>query len=71
MEARGVTKMDAVAGQHRADDDGRAVTPESQYLIGIADEIASGRLDIASLADMPGEDVQKRLCHSGSALDGR
>jgi len=34
---------------------------KAEYLIGIADEIASGRLDIDSLADMPGEDVQKRL----------
>ena len=48
-------------GQHRADDDGRLSRRKAEYLIGIADEIASGRLDIASLADMPGEDVQKRL----------
>ena len=34
---------------------------KAEYLIGIAEEIASGRLDIDSLADMPGEDVQKRL----------
>ena len=34
---------------------------KAEYLIGIADEIASGRLDISSLADMKGEDVQKRL----------
>ena len=34
---------------------------KAEYLIGIADEIASGRLDIESLAGLPGEDVQARL----------
>jgi DNA-3-methyladenine glycosylase II len=34
---------------------------KAEYLIGIADEIKSGRLDLASLAKMSGEDVQKRL----------
>jgi DNA-3-methyladenine glycosylase II len=34
---------------------------KAEYLIGIADEIQSGRLDLASLAEMSGEDVQKRL----------
>ena len=34
---------------------------KAEYLIGIADEIQSGRLDLASLAKMSGEDVQKRL----------
>ena len=34
---------------------------KAEYLIGIADEIVSGRLDIAALAHMPGESVQKRL----------
>ena len=34
---------------------------KAQYLIGIADEIQSGRLDLAALAKMSGEDVQKRL----------
>ena len=34
---------------------------KAEYLIGIADEIQSGRLDLASLAEMSGEDVQKQL----------
>jgi len=34
---------------------------KAEYLIGIADEILSGRLDLASLASMPGDAVQKRL----------
>jgi DNA-3-methyladenine glycosylase II len=34
---------------------------KAEYLIGIADEIQSGRLDLASLAEMNGGDVQKRL----------
>ena len=34
---------------------------KAEYLIGIADEIQSGRLDLAVLAKMSGKDVQKRL----------
>ena len=34
---------------------------KAEYLIGIADEIQSGRLDLASLAEMSGQNVQKRL----------
>jgi DNA-3-methyladenine glycosylase II len=34
---------------------------KAEYLIGIADEIQSGRLDLAALAEMSGQDVQKRL----------
>ena len=34
---------------------------KAEYLIGIADEIISGRLDIAALAEMSGPEVQKRL----------
>jgi DNA-3-methyladenine glycosylase II len=34
---------------------------KAEYLIGIADEIQSGRLDLVALAKMSGEDVQKRL----------
>ena len=34
---------------------------KAEYLIGIADEIQSGRLDLAALAEMSSEDVQKRL----------
>ena len=34
---------------------------KAEYLIGIADEIQSGRLDLPSLAEMSGGDVQKRL----------
>jgi len=34
---------------------------KAEYLIGIANEIVSGRLDLASLATMPGEAVQQRL----------
>ena len=34
---------------------------KAEYLIGIADEIQSGRLDLAALAVMSGEDVKKRL----------
>ena len=34
---------------------------KAEYLIGIADEIQSGRLDLAALTEMSGEDVQKRL----------
>ncbi|MET1095687.1 MAG: DNA-3-methyladenine glycosylase 2 family protein [SAR116 cluster bacterium] len=62
MEARGVTGMDAVAGAGiEAMMAAGLSRRKAEYLIGIADEIASGRLDIDSLADMPGEDVQKRL----------
>ena len=34
---------------------------KAEYLIGIADEIQSGRLDLAALAEMSSKDVQKRL----------
>ena len=34
---------------------------KAEYMIGIADEIISGRLDIAALAEMSGPEVQKRL----------
>ncbi len=34
---------------------------KAEYLIGIADEIESGRLDLASLKSMGGDEVQKRL----------
>ena len=34
---------------------------KAEYLIGIADEIVSGRLDLAELAEMAGPDVQARL----------
>lgn len=34
---------------------------KAEYLIGIADEIVSGRLNIAQLATIPGEEVQARL----------
>ena len=34
---------------------------KAEYLIGIADEVQSGRLDLAALVKMSGEDVQKRL----------
>ena len=62
MEARGVTGMDAVAGAGIEEMMEAGLSRrKAEYLIGIADEIASGRLDIGSLADMKGEDVQKRL----------
>ena len=34
---------------------------KAEYLIGIADEIQSGRLDLAALAEMSSQNVQKRL----------
>lgn len=34
---------------------------KAEYLIGIADEIISGRLDLAALAQLPGPDIQARL----------
>ena len=34
---------------------------KAEYLIGIADEIQSGQLDLVALAKMSGEDIQKRL----------
>jgi len=34
---------------------------KAEYLIGIADEITSGRLDLASLHDLPGDEVQAQL----------
>ena len=34
---------------------------KAEYLIGIADEIQSGRLNLTALAEMSGEEVQKRL----------
>ena len=34
---------------------------KAEYLIGIAGEIQSGRLDLAALAEMSSQDVQKRL----------
>ena len=34
---------------------------KAEYLIGIANEVKSGRLDLAKLSSMSGDDVQKRL----------
>ena len=34
---------------------------KAEYLIGIANEVKSGRLDLAKLSSMNGDDVQKRL----------
>ena len=34
---------------------------KAEYMIGIAEEITSGRLNIRELASLPGEDVQARL----------
>lgn len=62
METHGFTDIDGVIG----------AIPETllaaglsrrkaEYLIGIADEISSGRLNIAALADMSGDEVQQRL----------
>ena len=62
MEARGVTGMDAVAGAGIEDMMPVGLSRrKAEYLIGIADEIASGRLDMKALAGLPGEDVQARL----------
>ena len=72
MEARGVTGMDAVAGASIEQMMTAGLSRrKAEYLIGIADEITSGRLDIDSLADMPGEDVQKRLVASAASAPGR
>jgi DNA-3-methyladenine glycosylase II len=62
MQAQGLVTVEHVAG----------LTPDqmmpaglsrrkAEYLIGIADEIVSGRLDLASLEDLPGDAVQQRL----------
>ena len=64
MEARGVTGMDAVAGAGIEEMMAAGLSRrKAEYLIGIADEIASGRLDIDSLADMPGEDAETPCRH--------
>jgi len=62
MRARGLTSVENVA---RMTPD-RMMTAglsrrKAEYLIGLADEIVSGRLDLASLATMPGDAVQQRL----------
>jgi DNA-3-methyladenine glycosylase II len=62
MRAQGLTSVENVA---RMTPD-RMMTAglsrrKAEYLIGLADEIVSGRLDLASLAIMPGDAVQQRL----------
>jgi DNA-3-methyladenine glycosylase II len=62
MQAQGLTSVEITAG----------LTPDemmsaglsrrkAEYLIGIAGEIVSGRLDLSGLADMAGQAVQDRL----------
>ena len=62
MQAQGLTSAETIAG----------LTPDemmsaglsrrkAEYLVGIAGEIVSGRLDLADLASMPGQAVQDRL----------
>ena len=62
MEAQDVTELQHVA---RAGIDEMMTAGlsrrKAEYLIGIAEEITSGRLDIPALSAMSGEDVQKRL----------
>ena len=62
MLAAGMMSVESVAS--RSVDEMMAVglsRRKAEYLIGIADEIASGRLDIAALASLPGQEVQARL----------
>lgn len=62
MLAAGMMSVENVAS--RSVDEMMAVglsRRKAEYLIGIADEIASGRLDIAALASLPGQEVQARL----------
>ena len=62
MAARNVTEMQHVASAGIAQMMAAGLSRrKAEYLIGIADEITSGRLDIAALSEMSGEDVQKRL----------
>ena len=62
MAARNVTEIQDVASAGIAQMMAAGLSRrKAEYLIGIADEITSGRLDIAALSEMSGEDVQKRL----------
>ena len=62
MEASGVSKADVIAT--KSPDDLAAVglsRRKAEYIIGIADEIVSKRIDLHALADMDGQAVQDRL----------
>ena len=62
MLAAGMMSVDNVAGLTVEDMMPVGLSRrKAEYLIGIADEIASGRLDMKALAGLPGEDVQARL----------
>ena len=62
MEARGVTGMDAVSGAGIEEMMEAGLSRrKAEYLIGIADEVTSGRLDLEALHQLSGDDVQKRL----------
>ena len=62
METQGLTTADAVAelAPERMMAAGLS-RRKSEYLIGIARDVVSGRLDLAALTDMPGAAVQDRL----------
>lgn len=62
MEANGVSEADVIAT--KSPDDLAAVglsRRKAEYIIGIADEIVSKRIDLHALADMDGQAVQDRL----------
>ncbi|MGB2123327.1 MAG: DNA-3-methyladenine glycosylase family protein [Candidatus Puniceispirillaceae bacterium] len=62
MQAQGLTAVETIA-RLTPDEMMRAGLSrrKAEYLIGIADEIVSGRLDLTSLATMSGDAVQDRL----------
>ena len=62
MEANGVNEADVIAT--KSPDDLAAVglsRRKAEYIIGIADEIVSKRINLKALADMDGQAVQDRL----------
>ena len=62
MTAQGVTELKPVATASIEKIMGAGLSRrKAEYLIGIANEIDSGRLNISALTQMSGEDVQKRL----------
>jgi len=62
MEDRNVTGLLQVAGAEIDQMMSAGLSRrKAEYLIGIAEEITSGRLDIPALSAMSGENVQKRL----------
>ncbi|MDB2390212.1 DNA-3-methyladenine glycosylase 2 family protein [Alphaproteobacteria bacterium] len=62
MEANGVSEADVIATKSPEDMAAFGLSRrKAEYIIGIADEIVSERIDLYALADMDGQAVQDRL----------